>query len=83
MIHELKFSTILSSALEGSFKVGDIVLRYVIYIETGVYNETVRIPKEKTNLMFLGDGSNATIITGNLHVQSPGITTWLSATVGE
>nr|XP_024358730.1 pectinesterase-like isoform X2 [Physcomitrium patens] len=55
--------------------------RYVIYIKAGVYNEIVRVPKDKINLMFVGDGSNATIITGNLHVQTPGITTWLSATV--
>lgn len=55
--------------------------RYVIYIKTGVYNEVVRIPKQKTNLMFLGDGTDKTIITGSLSDSQPGMITWATATV--
>lgn len=58
-------------------------LRYVIYIQAGIYNEIVRVPKEKTNLMFLGDGIGLTVITGNMDTSVMGMTTWLSATVGE
>lgn len=56
--------------------------RYVIYITAGVYNEVVRIPKDKTNLMFIGDGVGNTIITGNMSVALiPGMITWLTPTV--
>ncbi len=58
--------------------------RYVIYITAGVYNEVVRIPKDKTNLMFIGDGVGNTIITGNMSVALiPGMITWLTPTVGK
>ncbi|PKA56659.1 putative pectinesterase/pectinesterase inhibitor 51 [Apostasia shenzhenica] len=55
--------------------------RFVIWIREGVYDETVRVPFEKTNLVFLGDGMGKTVITGNLSVTSPGISTYASATV--
>ncbi|KAK4490297.1 hypothetical protein RD792_000964 [Penstemon davidsonii] len=55
--------------------------RFVIKINAGVYEETVRIPLEKKNVVFLGDGMGKTVITGSLHV-SPGVTTYNSATVG-
>ncbi|KAM4087713.1 hypothetical protein ACB094_07G016300 [Castanea mollissima] len=53
--------------------------RYVIYIKKGVYNETVEIKKKKWNLMMIGDGMDATIITGN-HNNVDGWTTFRSAT---
>ena len=56
--------------------------RYVIYIKAGVYTEVVRIPKQKTNLMFLGDGSDKTIITGSMSDSQEGMITWATATVG-
>lgn len=59
------------------------MLRFVIYIKAGVYSEIVRVPKEKTNLMFVGDGINMTIITGNMNAQQTGLTTWLTPTVGK
>ncbi len=44
----------------------------------------VRIPKDKTNLMFIGDGVGNTIITGNMSVALiPGMITWLTPTVGK
>ncbi|KAK8566137.1 hypothetical protein V6N13_021205 [Hibiscus sabdariffa] len=56
--------------------------RFVIHIKEGVYEETVRVPLEKRNVVFLGDGMGKTIITGALSVQMPGVTTYDSATVG-
>ncbi|KAL2518821.1 putative pectinesterase/pectinesterase inhibitor 6 [Abeliophyllum distichum] len=53
--------------------------RFVIYVKTGVYKENVEIKKEMKNLMFIGDGIDATIITGNKNVQD-GSTTFRSAT---
>eukprot|EP00249_Psilotum_nudum_P011537 c23229_g1_i1 orf=274-2049(-) len=55
--------------------------RYVIYIKSGIYKEQVIIPKSATNLMFIGDGIGATIITGDKNVQQSGVTTFNSATV--
>ncbi|CAA6660339.1 unnamed protein product [Spirodela intermedia] len=56
--------------------------RFVIYIKEGIYHETVRIPFEKTNVVFLGDGMGKTIITGDLNVQIAGVPTYNTATVG-
>ncbi|CAN6541334.1 unnamed protein product [Malus baccata var. baccata] len=39
--------------------------RYVIYIKKGTYKENVEIKKKKWNLMMIGDGMDATIISGN------------------
>lgn len=57
--------------------------RFVIHIKEGVYEEIVRIPFEKKNVVFLGDGMGKTIITGSLSVAQPGVTTYESATVGK
>ncbi|KAF7137381.1 hypothetical protein RHSIM_Rhsim07G0185500 [Rhododendron simsii] len=56
--------------------------RFVIRIKEGVYNETVRVPLEKKNVVFLGDGMGKTVISGSLNVGQPGMTTYDSATVG-
>ncbi|KAI3512460.1 hypothetical protein L1887_19776 [Cichorium endivia] len=55
--------------------------RYLIKIVEGVYEEYVEVPKSKKNLMFIGDGREKTIITGNKSVVGSGSTTWTSATV--
>ncbi|KAI3972311.1 hypothetical protein MKX01_017915 [Papaver californicum] len=39
--------------------------RFIIYIKRGIYEENVDIKKKKWNLMMIGDGMNATVITGN------------------
>ncbi|XP_018859093.1 probable pectinesterase/pectinesterase inhibitor 51 [Juglans regia] len=56
--------------------------KFVIHIREGVYEETVRIPLEKKNVVFLGDGMGKTVITGSLNVGQPGISTYNTATVG-
>ncbi|KAL9256586.1 putative pectinesterase/pectinesterase inhibitor 51 [Drosera capensis] len=56
--------------------------RFVIYIKEGVYEETVRVPFEKTNVVFVGDGMGRSVITGSLNTGLLGITTYLTATVG-
>ncbi|KAE8718554.1 putative pectinesterase/pectinesterase inhibitor 64 [Hibiscus syriacus] len=38
--------------------------RFVILIKEGVYEETVRVPLSKRNVVFLGDGMGKTVITG-------------------
>lgn len=53
--------------------------RYVIYVKAGVYKETVKITKSMTNLMFIGDGKDQTVVTGSNNVQD-GSTTYNSAT---
>jgi pectinesterase len=55
--------------------------RYVIYVKKGIYKEKVDISSKKTNVMLVGDGMDATIITGSLNVID-GTGTFQSATVG-
>lgn len=57
--------------------------KFVIGIKEGVYEETVRIPLEKKNVVFLGDGIGKTIITGTANVGMPEMNTYESATVGK
>ncbi|KAK2360377.1 pectinesterase/pectinesterase inhibitor PPE8B [Trifolium repens] len=54
--------------------------RYVIYVKKGIYKEKVDISSKKTNVMLVGDGMDATIITGSLNVID-GTGTFQSATV--
>ncbi|PHT30288.1 Pectinesterase/pectinesterase inhibitor 18 [Capsicum baccatum] len=54
--------------------------RYVIHVKKGTYKENVEIGKTKKNIMLVGDGMDATIITGSLNVVD-GSTTFKSATV--
>ncbi|CAM8951051.1 unnamed protein product [Rhodiola kirilowii] len=56
--------------------------KFVISIKEGVYDEIVRVPFHKKNVVFVGDGIGKTVITGDLNVGIPGITTYASATVG-
>ncbi|KAI6679809.1 hypothetical protein NL676_033690 [Syzygium grande] len=39
--------------------------RFVIYVKKGVYRENVEIKKKKWNIMMVGDGMDATVISGN------------------
>ncbi|XP_065849698.1 pectinesterase-like [Euphorbia lathyris] len=54
--------------------------RFVIKINAGVYNETVEIPREKMNIMLIGDGMSKTIITGSKNIVD-GFSTIDSATL--
>ncbi|XP_013608603.1 PREDICTED: probable pectinesterase/pectinesterase inhibitor 40 [Brassica oleracea var. oleracea] len=55
--------------------------RFVIYIKCGVYFENIEIPREKTMIMFLGDGIGQTVIKANRN-GADGWTAFNSATVG-
>ncbi|XP_061361274.1 pectinesterase/pectinesterase inhibitor PPE8B-like [Gastrolobium bilobum] len=79
---------IVASDGTGNFtKVMDAVLaapdysmkRYVIHIKSGVYNENVEIHKKKWNLVVIGEGMDATIISGNLS-NGTNVTTFKTAT---
>ncbi|XP_047957536.1 pectinesterase-like [Salvia hispanica] len=52
----------------------------VIRIKAGVYNENVDIPKGLNKIVLIGDGINATRITGNKSVAA-GIQTYYTATL--
>ncbi|CAK9146595.1 unnamed protein product [Ilex paraguariensis] len=55
--------------------------RFVIYVKKGVYKENVEIKKTMKNLMFIGDGIGATIVTGNKYNNlQDGTSTFRSAT---
>ncbi|CAN4078514.1 unnamed protein product [Withania somnifera] len=41
--------------------------RFVIYVKKGVYVENVRVEKKKWNVMMIGDGMDATIVSGSLN----------------
>ncbi|KAJ0979691.1 hypothetical protein J5N97_015165 [Dioscorea zingiberensis] len=56
--------------------------QFVIYIKEGVYEETVRVPFEKRNVVFVGDGMGKTVITGSLNAGMVGVSTYNTATVG-
>ncbi|RCV27685.1 hypothetical protein SETIT_5G344400v2 [Setaria italica] len=56
-------------------------IRYVIYVKKGVYKENVEVgKKKKKKLMIVGDGVDATVITGSRNVVD-GATTFNSATL--
>lgn len=54
---------------------------FIIYVMQGYYQEYVVVPRYKKNIMLIGDGINATVITGNRSVID-GWTTFNSATFG-
>ncbi|KAF8034931.1 hypothetical protein BT93_C1070 [Corymbia citriodora subsp. variegata] len=41
---------------------------FIIYVKKGVYTENVRVEKSKWNVVMVGDGMDATIVTGSLNV---------------
>ncbi|XP_039004163.1 probable pectinesterase/pectinesterase inhibitor 36 [Hibiscus syriacus] len=55
--------------------------RVIIHVKAGVYNEKVDIDKNLKNIMFVGDGMDRTIVTGNRNIPD-GSTTYGSATFG-
>ncbi|KAF3795247.1 putative pectinesterase/pectinesterase inhibitor 36, partial [Nymphaea thermarum] len=55
--------------------------RVVVYVKEGVYREHVEVGKELKDLVFVGDGIDKTVVTGNRNVPD-GYTTFSSATFG-
>ncbi|CAA0809539.1 Probable pectinesterase/pectinesterase inhibitor 46 [Striga hermonthica] len=53
--------------------------RFVIYVKKGVYFENVRVEKTMWNVMMVGDGKDATIVSGRLNFID-GTPTFQSAT---
>lgn len=56
--------------------------RTIVYVKSGTYRENVEIGRGLDNLMFVGDGIDKTIVTGNKNVPD-GATTLGSATFGK
>ncbi|KAL2534422.1 Pectinesterase 2 [Abeliophyllum distichum] len=54
--------------------------RFMIRIKSGIYKENVLIPREKINIMLVGDGMNSTIIMGWRNF-ADGFSTFASATL--
>ncbi|KAD6795248.1 hypothetical protein E3N88_06144 [Mikania micrantha] len=63
-----------------NFAPNNSVDRVIIYVKQGLYEENVEIPFYKPNIVLLGEGSDATVISGNRSVVD-GWTTFRSATV--
>lgn len=88
--YKYKYNVVVAQDGSGNFKsVSEAVAdapdyskrRYVIFVKAGRYVEQVNIGKTKTNVMLLGEGMNATIITGSFN-QKEGQSIMQSATVG-
>ncbi|KAF2308396.1 hypothetical protein GH714_006718 [Hevea brasiliensis] len=71
----------ISEAVAASVNRRSGTKRFVIYVKKGVYKENVEIKKSMKNLMFIGDGIDSTVVTGNKNAQD-GSTTFRSATFG-
>ncbi|KAL9388287.1 hypothetical protein Peur_016892 [Populus x canadensis] len=52
---------------------------FVIFVREGIYEEYVVVPKNKKNIVLIGEGINRTVITGN-HSVIDGWTTFNSST---
>lgn len=74
--------TTISEGLAAAKRRGRGSRRFIIYVKRGVYRENVEIKRSMKNLMFIGDGIDATVVTGDRSVQD-GFTTFRSATFGE
>ena len=54
--------------------------RVIVYVKAGEYNERVVIKKSMEKLMFVGDGMDRTIVTGNRNAKRDGYATHETAT---
>ncbi|KAF0893162.1 hypothetical protein E2562_023189 [Oryza meyeriana var. granulata] len=54
---------------------------FVIKVAAGIYKENVVIPYEKTNILLVGEGMGATVITASRSVGIDGLGTYDTATV--
>ncbi|KAL1202319.1 Pectinesterase/pectinesterase inhibitor 18 [Cardamine amara subsp. amara] len=55
-------------------------IQFIIHVKKGVYSEIVQIGSTKTNITIVGDGGEATVLTGSLNYQD-GVKTFDSATL--
>lgn len=76
------YTTISEALVAAKRRRGSSSRRFVIHVKKGVYMENVEIKKSMKNLMFVGDGIDATVVTGNRNIVD-GFTTFRSATFGE
>ncbi len=56
--------------------------RFVIYVKKGVYYENVLVDKDMWNVVMVGDGMTATIVSGSLNFVD-GTPTFATATFGK
>lgn len=75
------FKTI-TDALDAATKMRSGSKRFVIYVKKGVYKENIQVKKTMRNIMFVGDGIGATVVTASKN-QQDGSTTFRSATFGK
>lgn len=54
---------------------------FVVHIKSGIYKEYVQVNRSMTHLVFIGDGPDKTVISGDKNYKD-GITTYKTATVG-
>ena len=58
--------TTINDAVAALSRIGhDGSQRIIIYVKSGVYNENVEIERNMKNVIFVGDGMDKTIVTGN------------------
>lgn len=69
----------ISEAIAAAKHLRNGTRRFIIYVKAGIYKENVVITNKMTNLMLIGDGIDATIVSGNKNVHD-GSTTFRSAT---
>ena len=75
--------TTINDAVAALSRIGhDGSQRIIIYVKSGVYNENVEIERNLKNVMFVGDGMDKTIVTGNRNVPD-GSTTFNLASFGK
>ncbi|KAE8733114.1 putative Pectinesterase PPE8B precursor [Hibiscus syriacus] len=74
-----QFTTINDAIAAAPNNPGDSDQYFVIYVVTGIYEEHISIPKNKQNLILIGNGIGRTIITGNRST-ADGLTTFNTAT---
>ena len=72
----------ISEGVAAAVKLGGGSKRVVIYVKRGVYRENVEIKRSMKNLMLIGDGIDATIVTSNKNAKG-GTTTFRTATFGK
>ena len=75
------YKTITEAVAAAKQSSGSGTKRVIIYVKAGVYKENVDVKKTMKKLMLVGDGMDATIVTGNKNAQD-GSTTFRSATFG-